>query len=318
MEFPTAQPDDEHPHEPGGEPLWGESWYFDFASRDGSLGGYVRLGLYPNLGVAWYWACLVGENRPTVAVFDHAVAPPSGPRSLQVRSDGLWADHTCEEPLERWSLGLESFAVSVDDPTELFADEPRGERVPLGFELEWETEGIPFRYEVTTRYEISCRVHGQIRLGDDALDFDGVGQRDHSWGVRDWWSYSWVWSAFHVDDGQHLFGNEVVFGEEARLMLGYEQRGPEQTDPVACTTFAPVFTPTGTGLVRDIGWRLDTREAVVQPVGWAPLLLRSPEGRESYFPRALCRAELADGRNAVGWMEFNQPRDEPGPPPAPA
>ena len=33
-------------------------------TRAAALGGYVRLGLYPNVGVAWYWACLVGEGRP--------------------------------------------------------------------------------------------------------------------------------------------------------------------------------------------------------------------------------------------------------------
>lgn len=316
MTLPTARPADEHRHESGAEPLWGESWYFDFASRDGSLGGYVRLGLYPNLGVAWYWACLVGEDRPTIAVFDHTVGLPSGPRSLQVRGEGLWADHNCEEPLDRWSLGLESFAVAVDDPTELFADEPRGDRVPFGFELEWETDGTPFRYEVTTRYEIPCRVHGEILLADGAIELDGVGQRDHSWGLRDWWSFSWVWSAFHVADGQHLFGNSVLLGEQLLFSLGYEQGGADGSEPRISGSFEPRFTPTGTGLVRDMAWRLDGHEATIEVVAWAPLLLRSPEGKEAYFPRALCRGALADGRTAVGWMEFNQPRHEPGPPPA--
>ena len=41
---------DERAHAPGEERLWGESWYFDFTNREGTLGGYVRLGLYPNLG----------------------------------------------------------------------------------------------------------------------------------------------------------------------------------------------------------------------------------------------------------------------------
>ena len=29
------------------EPWWNESWYFDFATTDGSLGGYVRIGPVP-------------------------------------------------------------------------------------------------------------------------------------------------------------------------------------------------------------------------------------------------------------------------------
>ena len=46
---PAAHPPTRRPP-PGEERLWGESWYFDFANREGTLGGYVRLGLYPNLG----------------------------------------------------------------------------------------------------------------------------------------------------------------------------------------------------------------------------------------------------------------------------
>ena len=45
---PTAA--DENLHPPGDEELWGESWYLDWAASDCSYGGYVRLGLYPNLG----------------------------------------------------------------------------------------------------------------------------------------------------------------------------------------------------------------------------------------------------------------------------
>ncbi len=89
-----ATNDDEGRHEPGAEPLWNESWYFDFASVDGALGGYVRLGLYPNLGVAWYWAYLVGDDRPPLAVRHHEVPPPRG-AVLEVRAEGLWSAMHC-------------------------------------------------------------------------------------------------------------------------------------------------------------------------------------------------------------------------------
>src|SRR3546814_1540058 len=72
-------PADELAHEPGPGRLWQESWYLDFTNREGTLGGYVRLGLQPNQGVAWYWACLVGEGRPLVTVSDHDVTIPKAP-----------------------------------------------------------------------------------------------------------------------------------------------------------------------------------------------------------------------------------------------
>ena len=86
---------DEGRHPPEGQPFWNESWYFDFFDEAGTFGGYVRLGLYPGLGAAWYWACVVGPGRPLVTVIDHDVPHPAG-RSLEIRTEGLWADHTVE------------------------------------------------------------------------------------------------------------------------------------------------------------------------------------------------------------------------------
>ncbi|HEY5164438.1 MAG TPA: hypothetical protein VIJ44_00665, partial [Acidimicrobiia bacterium] len=62
---------DEGRHLAGTDALWGESWYHDFAAADGSYGGYARLGLYPNLGVAWYWVHLVRRGQPLVLIRDH-------------------------------------------------------------------------------------------------------------------------------------------------------------------------------------------------------------------------------------------------------
>src|SRR6266516_2005820 len=165
---------DEQVHPPEEEALWNESWYFDFAATDGSIGGYVRLGLYPGLGVCWYWAYLCGEGRPLVAVRDHAVGLPMAP-SLEVRADGLWSSLTCETPLEHWTIGLEAFAVAMDDPAD--------------------------GYPGMSRYEQACDVHGEVLVGNERIAFEGPGERDHSWGVRDWWAFPWCWTAGRLSDG---------------------------------------------------------------------------------------------------------------------
>lgn len=299
---------DEHAHPPGDERLWGESWYFDFASRDGSLGGYVRLGLYPNLGVAWYWACLVGEGRPLVTVIDHEVQLPTAP-SLEIRAEGLWADHTVETPFEHMTLGCEAFAVSVDDPVEVYGD-LRGERVPFGFDLEWETDrGGLYPWIGTTRYEVSCNVHGEILVGDERIDFDGVGQRDHSWGVRDWWTVGWVWTAGWLEDGTRFHTTRVrVPGLEA-FAPGYVMRpgGPVEQIEV-CTAEEEVdedgFPTTGHLVCGEL-------DLAIEPVAFSPVNLVDDDGtgpRIARFPRALCRFESSDGRRGVGWTEWNQPQ----------
>jgi hypothetical protein len=136
---------DEKRHASGEEQLWGESWYFDFFAADGSIGGWVRLGLYPNLDVAWYHAYVVGPDRPILAVSDLDIPMPASP-GLEIRANSLWADHTCETALEHWTVGNEAFALEVDAPAAMYADIPRGDQVPLGLDLEWETDGVPYHY----------------------------------------------------------------------------------------------------------------------------------------------------------------------------
>ena len=295
----TVVPADELRHDPGDEPYWNESFYLDFHTATGDLGGYVRLGLYPNLGVSWYWACLVGEGRRLHIVVEHT-APVPRPPSLEVRASGLWADINVEEPLEHVSVGLEAFALALDDPSDIYHEEPRGERVPFGLDLSWETDGTPFGYEVTTRYEIPCRVSGEVLVGDETVAFDGYGQRDHSHGVRDWWADEWMWMSARLDQGQrlHAVGSDGSFG------IGYRQDGGHLTHEFTSVAARPTLgendIPTGAVLDTDDG------VVAIEPLAWAPVRLDSPRGEVAHFPRALCRVADQD-HTGVGWIEFNQP-----------
>jgi hypothetical protein len=297
---------DERAHPPGTEPLWAESWSFDWAVPDGSLGGYVRLGLQPDLGRAWYWACLVGEDRPLVTVIDHDVPLPR--TGLEVRAEGLWADHNVETAFDHWSLGCEAFAVGVDDPAEVYGD-LRGERVPFGFDLEWETHGDVVLHDTTTGYEIACRVSGEVLVGHERIEVDGVGQRDHSWGVRDWWSSGWFRTAAVLEDGTRLHATHATGADAPLATTGCVQ---PPGGPLLGTHVVDHGQELGREGFPTSGWvAVDAGEAGlrldVEPVAFAPVLLEAPDGRRSRLPRALCRFTAPDGRAGVGWSEWNQP-----------
>lgn len=311
---PTPPPEDERVHPVGDGPLWGESWYFDFHDAAGTVGGYVRIGQYPNLGVIWYWACLVGVDRPLVTVIDHTIPMGRDRSSLELRGEGLWADHNVEEPWQRWSLGLEAFALAVDDPAEAYAETTggaRGVRTPFAFDLEWETDGAVFAYpEGLDRYEIPCRVHGTLDVGTERLEIDGFGQRDHSWGGRDWWSWGWLWSAFRLDDGQRYHAVSIL--PSAMWSMGYHQPGGdgapveqlaqiEVVPPDAHLVASPELMPGPFAVI------LDAVRVDVEPVAWAPVLLEAPDGRLAHFPRALCHMRTDAGSTGVGWIELNRP-----------
>src|SRR5699024_9642444 len=115
-----------------------------------------RIGILPNLQRCWYWACVVGPDRPLVTIIDHDAPVPRDPEGVDVRYDGLWSSYIVETPLEHVSVGLEGFGVALDDPTETYRS-LRGERVPLGFDLEWETDGGTYVYPGVDRYEVPAR-----------------------------------------------------------------------------------------------------------------------------------------------------------------
>jgi hypothetical protein len=300
--------DDELAHAPESDPLWGESWYFDFAQPDGSFGGYVRLGLYPNMKRAWWWAYLVGDGRPLVVVRDHDVPLPT--QGLEVRTEGLWGELVCETPYEHWSIGMEAFGVALDDPADAYRGE-RGERVAVGLDLEWEERAPVYAYEMTTRYEQACRVTGEVLIGDESIDVDAVGERDHSWGVRDWWAFPWTWTAGQLDDGSafhaagtHLHGATVW---KAGFVASEESTIEDIESFTTSTTLGAEGFPTaatfGVGSLGDLA---------VTPLGFGPIELVGDDGRVSRFPRAMCRFTSADGRSGVGWTEWNQPQSPAG------
>ena len=184
-----VRPGDERPHPPGFDELWAESWQFDFAEV-GGLGGFVGLCIYPNLKLAWWWTHFVlGDGL--VAVRDHEVMPPR--TGLEIRAEGLWGELVCETPLEHWSMGLEAFGVRYDDPAEAWASE-WGERVPVGFDLEWETLGPPVEADgpgppgpAEGGWIQPGSLHGELLVADRRLPFTGVGLRSRRWGRADWW-----------------------------------------------------------------------------------------------------------------------------------
>jgi Ecdysteroid kinase-like family len=297
-------PEDEDPHPPGAEELWNESWYFDAIDERADVGVWVRLGLYPNLGVCWATAFICGPGRPTAAVIDfHAPLPAHG--SLTVESAGLELSLDCAEALERFVVRMTARGELHEDAADLLRGES-GEPVPCELELEWQTDGEPYAYRMTTRYEIPCRVSGRARVGEEELALSGPGQRDHSWGVRDWWAAEWMWCAGRLDDGTRFHGVEFRLPDAPRLGVGYVQPPGAELKELDDVRASEEVGPDGLITAAQIALSTPGPSLAVAPLAFGPLRLLAPDGRVSLFPRAMCRVASGDGRGGLAWVEWNR------------
>lgn len=303
-----VDPADEGPHASGPERLWQESWYLDFAARDGSLGGYFRLGRYPNLGCAWWTAAIVVPGHDPVMSIDYTLPLTDVTRSVAVDATDLHATIATTSALQRSSVscaatGRRVAAARLLEPGGYDDGEPVGVEV----DLTWDTVGVPFGYGITTRYEIPGRVTGSVTIDGETHRVDAPGQRDHSWGERDWWAFGWCWLAAQLDDGTALHLTHVRLAPDAATTIGYVQSG---VPPTLHAVYEGHVTETdgadGLPVAATAGFGEHAVDLHITPLLYAPLVL-TDSGRTARFPRALAEFELGDGRSGVGWIEWNRP-----------
>jgi hypothetical protein len=173
-----------------------EEWLFTcWDDGLGVISGYRIVGTS-----AWYWAALARAGEPLLHVADWSIALRSDP--LLVKGDGLWAEHTCEAPMQQWSVMNETYAAALDDPDEALG-RAYGTPTPISFDLEWYATAPPralasdrsasegsghtrpaWPGNAVTGYEQHGVVHGAIELaGRPALGLEEAdAHRWHRWG----------------------------------------------------------------------------------------------------------------------------------------
>jgi hypothetical protein len=158
---------------------------------------------------------------------------------------------------------------------------------------------------MTTRYEISAWVTGTVTIGDETIDVDCAGQRDHSWGVRDWWLFPWNWTSGHFADGSFVHAARSIIPDLEVFATGYTVApGGSLTEATVVENAVDIDAEQLPVAARQ---RIGDVVFTTEPVGHAPILLVAPDGRETRFPRAMCRYTTADGVVGTGWTEYNWP-----------
>ncbi|TFV59459.1 DUF1679 domain-containing protein [Mycobacterium sp. PS03-16] len=299
---PTAE--DEGSHPPGAEEMWNESWYFDFVDRRAGIGGWIRLGLVPNQDTAWINALLCGPDMPTIAIVDFEAAVPTDYR--ETRGAGVELRLDPADPLRTFRVTVRGRGAAYDDPAALLRGEP-GRPTDLSMDLTWTTVGTPYQYRITSRYEIACTVSGTVAADGRDYAFESVpGQRDHSWGVRDWWAMDWVWHALHLDDGTHTHGVDLRIPGAPPMSVGYVQAAGAALTETTAVTARATFADNGLPVTTTLALQPGDTTIEVDIRGQAPVRLTAADGRVSLFPRAWAVVTTADGRTGTGWLEWNR------------
>lgn len=114
----------------------------------------------------------------------------------------------------------------------------------------------------------------------------------------------WVWSALHLDDGTHLHGVDIRIPGAPALSVGYRQRDGEPLVELAKVEARETVWDGERPVSAVVDY--DGLAATITAVAHAPVLLSSPDGRLSRFPRSWATVTTDDGRTGTGWIEWNR------------
>jgi hypothetical protein len=191
-------------HAPGDDEFWSESYYLDVI--DGDVAVHARIGFYPNREAANVFAFVVDDG--TIYRLRDDEVDLRDVYGLCVDTPDFYFELLPERVGRDWRLAFGGTADRCETPRE--AVDGTGETIELDGELVTRARHEPFRYSdgavwhggtEEDRYEVATEVEGSVTVDDRTIQFEGTGERDHSWGPREWTDGEWLWISGAFDDG---------------------------------------------------------------------------------------------------------------------
>ncbi len=167
--------EDEYAHAPSERKDWRESYYFNWVDVETGVSGFSTIGLLPNASMREFVFALFYNGEKEVYFRE-----PTGPIPDDFQeslSDGILS-YELIAPLKEWRICYEreGFRADIKWPGRFAAYDFGG-----GSGTSW-----------AGHFEQSGSPYGTIQLRDGrVMEFRGLGERDKSWGTRDWHIESW-------------------------------------------------------------------------------------------------------------------------------
>ena len=306
--------EDRHPHSPDHE-WWNESWFWDWYDAAGELAGHCRVGFHPNQERGWIWFFLFNGSEWLALEEPRLPLQRFDPEQLSYSGWGLELRYEAADPLRSGLLNCQGFGRVVSGARV-------GMILPMGAELRIEALGAPHSPGAgtipghssetysTNRFEQPIRLRGKLRFGNDEHDFEGRGERDHSWGPRAW-NMEWIVLVLNGEDFR-MMSADVRIPNVPPIATGYLHRETSQTlnevdyrftfndDEVTRPVAGPFSVKAQDGSV--IAGRIDPISGTEIDITHS---FDPPE--RSIYRRALVRfTPERGGATCLGWYESNR------------
>ena len=152
-----------------------EEWTFEWWSPHVAGVALYRL---VERAEAWYGWALWRPDRPLVHVIVDGIRRRNDP--MIAKADAFWAEFTCEHAFEQWTIGNETYAVELDDPSDALTG-ARGTAVPVASDLEWYATAPAIA--MLDGYEQHGVILGDVETVEGAVAIPEVcSRRTHRWG----------------------------------------------------------------------------------------------------------------------------------------
>jgi hypothetical protein len=185
-------PRDEQLHEIGSDRHWQESFYFNWADPDQRAFTLARIGFRFNQRKIDGLIVSIRDGQPD---FMYPAA--------NLRQRGSWSGQDPER-----GMRSRGFTVTMEEPLRLWRLQLRGRS---SMDVVFEAHTPPFDYRETGRlastmtgqhFEQTGSVTGWTNFRGRRFEISALGQRDKSWGVRDWpkvEGWNWISAQFGRD-----------------------------------------------------------------------------------------------------------------------
>jgi len=285
--------DDYYFHVPEKELDWRESYYFNFVNHDKETSGFTTIGILPNQRKAEYLLALFHRNKQTLYFKEQEIATDT---KSENRLSDKTLTYTLIEPLKKWKIGFSSQDMELLIQWEA--------RFPLfdfgkGSGTSW-----------TGHFEQSGIVGGEAKLRDGRkIRIDGYGQRDKSWGQRNWHIENWF--ALHAQFKTYAIGlrKDTVNGiphVSGGLSSAKKQKTASQVDLEITYGKDENKIPAGalTTIHYSDGKAVTLRSGLVSSRSYAKFSRIFPKGTTELFEGMAAHECLTTGEKGTGLIEF--------------